>query len=328
MDEVFREFDDEPLAAASIAQVHRATLKNGRRVIVKVLRPALRKQLAVDLNILTSFADLLARKAAWARRIGIKSLTEGFIQNLHEEIDFSHEFNNIRQMKKEESPDVYIPVAYKEYSTPDVLVMEYLDGVSLSKAGRVLHRDPEARARLADDLFREMLTQIFEKGLFHGDPHPGNILLLRDGQPAFIDFGSVGRLSDIQRNGFKWLLIGIIRSNADSMVTGVKSLVENSDEIDTRSLEQALSQFLAEHSFEGDILDEMGKDLFDIMGRFSLQFYPDVATAFRSLIILQGSLQTVDPEFNLADVLDSYMKSILKIGNLKKTALDSVKTIC
>ncbi|MET3576181.1 ABC1 kinase family protein [Bhargavaea ullalensis] len=325
VDEIFREFDDEPLAAASIAQVHRAQLKNGQEVIVKVLRPALRKQLAVDVHILTSFADLLARRTAWARKIGIRSLTEGFIQGLHEETDFSYELGNLRQMKKEESGSVYIPTAFKEYSTTDVLVMEYVDGVSLSKAARRLQNNPAARAELANELFQEMLEQIFDKGLFHGDPHPGNILILKNGRPAFIDFGAVGRLSEIQRNGFKWLLIGIIRKNADSMVTGVKSLVENSNDIDSRKLEQSLSQFLAEHSFEGDILDEMGKDLFEIMGRYRLQFYPDVAAAFRSLIILQGSLQTVDPNFNLAAVLDSYMKTIMNFSSLKQTALDSME---
>lgn len=322
--DVFLDFNEEPLAAASMAQVHQAKLHSGEEVVVKVLRPSLKKQLAIDINILANFSELLANRAVWAKRIGIVNLAEGFIQNLYEEVDFTVELENLKQMKKLQGTSVYIPEVLEEYSTPEVLVMEYLDGVSINGIDKIIKEDKE-RQEIVNTIFQEMLIQIFDRGVFHADPHPGNIFLLNSGQPAFIDFGSVGRLSTIQRNGFKWLLIGINRKNAASMVNGIKELVENSVEINAKALEQALSQFLVKHSFEGDIMDDMGKELFDIMGHFGLKFYPDVAGAFRSLITLQGSVQTIDPAFNLDQTIDIYLKDLMNIKSVTEFTLENVE---
>lgn len=248
------------------------------------------------------------KKTAWAKRVGIVSLTEGFIQNLYEEVDFSIELKNMQELKKQGGKNVYIPKAYESYSTSEVLVMEYLDGVSINNINEKI-TDKRKIQEINHTIFQEILTQIFDIGIFHGDPHPGNIFLLNNNQPAFIDFGSVGRLSTKQRNGFKWLLIGMNRENADSMIHGIKGLVENSDEINDKQLEQALSQFLAEHNFDGNIMDDMGKELFDMMSHYGLRFFSDVAGAFRTLITLQGSLQSIDPSFNLTVMIEVYLKN-------------------
>lgn len=325
VNELFESFDDTPLAAASMAQVHRAQLKSGEEVVVKVLRPELKNQIKVDISILRNFAELLATKTTWAEQIGIVSLTEGFIQNLFEEVDFTIELKNIEQMRRVRGESVYIPKSYADYSTSEVLVMEFVEGISIHKIDEMVNEVDLKREDIANVIFSEILAQIFDKGVFHGDPHPGNIFLLKNGQPAFIDFGSVGRLSAIQRSGFKWLLIGISRKNAESMVTGIKSLVENSEEINTKKLEQSLSQFLIEHTFEGNIIDEMGTDLFAMMSGYGLRFYPDVAGAFRSLITLQGSLEAVNPNFSLSEVIDMYIKSKVTIGNIKETVFESLE---
>jgi ubiquinone biosynthesis protein len=324
MKDIFQDFDEKPLAAASIAQVHKARLHSGEEVVVKVLRPNLKKQLTIDINILANFSELLANKTTWARKIGIVSLTEGFIQNLYEEIDFNVELKNMQQMKELEGSKVYIPKTFEQYSTSEMLVMEFLDGVSINQMNRII-KDDNQKQEIINTIFKEMLTEIYDHGIFHGDPHPGNIFLLKNGQPAFIDFGSVGRLSAIQRDGFKWLIIGMNRKNADSMVTGIKGLVENSEEINTRFLEQALSQFLAEHNLEGNLMDEIGKELFDMMSHFGLRFFPDVAGAFRSLITLQGSLQSIDPDFNITIVIDNYLKSNINLRNMTNTAMENLE---
>ena len=320
VDELFESFEEKPLAAASIAQVHRARLKTGEEVVLKVLRPNLKNQVKVDLTILRNFSRLLATKTSWAQQIGIISLTEGFIRNLLEELDLSVELKNIQQMREMRSETVYIPKSYPEYSTPEVLVMEFVKGVSIHKIDEVA--DGLDREEIANTIFSEMAAQVFDKGVFHGDPHPGNIFLLKNGQPAFIDFGSVGRLSSIQRSGFRWLLIGISKKNADCMVTGVKNLIENSEEVDAKKLEQALSQFLIENTFDGNLIDEMGTSLFSMMSEYGLRFYPDVAGAFRSLITIQGSLQAVNPDFSLTEVIDMYIKSKATPQNIKETVME------
>lgn len=323
-EQVFEYFDDKPLAAASMAQVHKARLNSGEKVIVKVLRPSLRKQLTIDINILANFSELLSNKAAWARRVGIVNLTEGFIRNLYEEVDFSIELRNMQELKRQGGTNVYIPKAFESYSTSEVLVMEYLNGVSINNINERI-TDRKKIQEINHTIFQEMLTQIFDNGLFHGDPHPGNIFLLHNKQAAFIDFGSVGRLSTKQKNGFKWLLIGMNRENADSMIHGIKGLVENSEEINDKQLEQALSQFLAEHNFDGNIMDDMGKELFDMMSHFGLRFFPDVAGAFRSLITLQGSLQSIDPNFNLTVMIEVYLKNQMNIEKLTETAFENME---
>lgn len=324
VEDIFQYFHEKPLAAASIAQVHKAKLHSGDEVAVKVLRPSLKRKLTIDIQILMNFSELLANRTAWAKKIGIVNLTEGFIQNLYEEVDFSIELKNMQQMKKMQGSRVYIPKAFEKYSTSEVLVMEFLNGVSINKMDSVI-KENKKKQEVINNVFQEMFTEIFDHGLFHGDPHPGNIFLLKNGHPAFIDFGSVGRLSDMQRNGFKWLLIGISRKNADSMINGIKELVENREEINNKHLEQALNQFLAEHNFEGDIMDDMGKELFDMMSRFGLKFFPDVAGAFRSLITLQGSLQALSPDFNLSVMIDSYLKKQMDPKNMVNMALENME---
>src|SRR5699024_1154995 len=124
---------------------------------------------------------------------------------------------------------------------------------------------------------------------------------------------------------FRWLLIGINRKNAESMLTGIKQLVVNYEQINTKQLKLALSQFLMEHSFEGNIMNEMGKELFDMMGQFGLRFFPDVAGAFRTVITLQGSLQTIGPEFNLNEAIDTYLKNLLNVQSLTDLSLNNLE---
>src|SRR5699024_10762978 len=133
IEKLFTNFDEQPLASASIAQVHKATLLSGEEVVLKVLKPNLKKQLKVDIHILENFANLLANRTTWARNIDIINLTEGFIQNLHEEVDFTIELKNTKEMKNIEDSKVYIPEIYSALSTSDILVIEYLDGVSINK---------------------------------------------------------------------------------------------------------------------------------------------------------------------------------------------------
>lgn len=322
IDQIFAQFDEEPLAAASMAQVHQALLKTGEKVVVKVLRPELKEQMQVDVTILSNFAHLLEDKMPWAKSIGITSIAEGFIDGLYEEMDLSIEQSNILQMRRTMDKKVYIPKVYPEYSTSEIVVVEFLNGVSLSKVG---HLPTEKKNQLADEIFAEMLAQIFDRGIFHADPHPGNIYVLEDGRPAFLDFGAVGKLSTMQRRGFTWLLIGIIRKNPETMAIGVERLIENSEEINFKKLEQALSQFLVIHSFEGDILEEMGTDLFEMMGDYGLKFHPSVASAFRSLITLQGSVQELNPHFNLAKVMEAFLKTQLTVKNATEMMTQTVE---
>jgi ubiquinone biosynthesis protein len=195
---VFTEIDTDPLASASIAQVHAATLHTGERVVVKVLRPGVTSLVERDLDIIARLARRAEVRMGWARAIGVANLAEGFAAALREELDFRVEAGNLHAVGTAngavaDSARIVIPRAYHDLSTRRVLVMERLDGQALSKAAQ----DPLAdrdRERLARELLDSLLRQIVVDGVFHADPHPGNILLLDDGRLGLIDFGSVGRL--------------------------------------------------------------------------------------------------------------------------------------
>src|SRR6201994_546017 len=211
---VFTEIDTDPLASASIAQVHAATLRTGERVVVKVLRPGVTSLVERDLDIIARLARRAEVRMGWARAIGVAKLAEGFAAALREELDFRVEAGTLAAVGAAANSDgIVIPRAYHDLSTRRVLVMELLDGQALSKATPA---DCD-RERLARELLDSLLRQIVVEGVFHADPHPGNILLLTDGRLALIDFGSVGRLDSGLRAALQRLVLGIDRRDPGAL---------------------------------------------------------------------------------------------------------------
>jgi ubiquinone biosynthesis protein len=210
--EVFAELQPEPAAAASIAQVHKAWLRceagPGATVAVKVQRPGIRATVEQDLDILLRLAARLEAHARWARAVGAVGVARGFGAAIREELDFRVEARNMAAMAATwkgqqrvvgRRVPVVIPAVHEELCTEHVLVIEWLDGINLRAAGPLIQDKGLDRAALARALLRSMVYQITEGGVFHADPHPGNVLLLTDGRLALLDFGSVGRLDAQQR---------------------------------------------------------------------------------------------------------------------------------
>src|SRR5215471_13265297 len=196
-----------PVDPASIE----AQLSTGELVIVKVQRPEVRALVERDLDILLRMARALEARAAWARQYAVLEMTQGFAAALREELDFRIEARNIAAVAS--SSRVRVPAVYRQWSTSRVLVMEYLDGVAVAHAEPVLAHSGADRHGLARGLLAAILGQVVLEGTFHADPHPGNVLVLRDGQLALIDFGSVGRLDPLQQAALRRLLLAVARRN-------------------------------------------------------------------------------------------------------------------
>ncbi|MDF2719159.1 MAG: hypothetical protein K0R28_6084 [Paenibacillus sp.] len=334
--EIFQQFEMEPIAAASIGQVHRATLREGgKKVVVKLLRPDIASKLQRDLDILVRFAAWASKKSAWARNIGFLDLAKGFSAAMKEETDFRIEARNFAQVTASlanSRSKVKIPHVYRELSNAKILVIEYMEGVSVKSGTAILDERGIDRLEVQRRIFDCMLEQIFFKGIFHADPHPGNVYILHDGTPALLDFGSVGRLGTLQLDALKRLLIGFEQRNTYVIMDALLQLVEPKQEIDQSGLEQALSQLLVQTAYGATgSSDAFIQGLFRMIGEFGFSFYPNVAGAFRSLITLEGTMMQLNPSFSLMDesrrFAGEHSAEFIPVGDytdLKKTATNEL----
>ena len=222
-DDVFAEIDREPLATASIAQTHRALLKNGRAVVVKVRRPGVLEEVELDLSVLRSTARLLTRRSGKAKLLQLDALTDELEVHLRAELDFAEEAYNTELIGRlvEDYDGLIVPQVIRPYVTERVLVLEYVEG-----------RKPDAEHGLAPEVARELARRFFSayvfqvvvEGVYHADPHSGNVLLTDDGRLVLLDFGLLGRLDDDTRRGLSLLLLAIAQNRADDVADLILAL--------------------------------------------------------------------------------------------------------
>jgi ubiquinone biosynthesis protein len=302
-DEVFARFDRQPLAAASVAQVHAARLRSGAEVVVKVQRPGIRSVVERDLDIVARLASRLESGTRWARSIGTRDLANGFAAAVREELDFRIEAGNMAAVAAAGhgvDGTVRVPVPHAPLCTERVLVMQRLDGTPLTAAGPVIAERGLDRDALARTLLECVLRQIMLDGVFHADPHPGNVLVLTDGRLGLLDFGSVGRLDASVRAALQRLLLAMNRGDPLAASDALLELMLRPDEIDQQRLERALGQFMARYLGPGAAPGvRMFSDLFRIVAEYGLSVPPEVAAVFRALATLEGALAQLAPGFDL-----------------------------
>jgi ubiquinone biosynthesis protein len=322
-EQVFADMQPEPAAAASIAQVHKARLRcgddSGALVAVKVERPGIRATVEQDLDILLRLAVRLEDRTQWARAVGVVGVARGFAAAMREELDFRVEARNMaavaatwadQQRAIGGSVAVVLPAVHEQLCTEHVLVIEWLDGVNLRVAGQLIDDRELDRTELTRALLRSMVYQITEGGVFHADPHPGNILLLNDGRLALLDFGSVGRLDAQQRAALQNLLIAVGQGDPAALRDALLELVTRPDDVDDQQLERALGQFMARHLTRGAAAaSAMFTDLFRLAARFELEIPPEVATVLRALGTLEGTLTLLTPSVDIVSEARTYAAS-------------------
>jgi len=303
--ERFASFEQRPLAAASIAQVHAATLPDGKAVVVKVRRPGIARVAEWDIDIVIRLARRLERATSWGRGVGAVALAEGFAGALREELDLRIEASNLSAVAAAASTGrgraaVDTPRADEDMCTAEVLVMERLQGRalrSISASDEIGDREALAGA-LLDFLLRGVLLD----GIFHADPHAGNVVLLDNGRLGMLDFGSVGRLDAALRRALQRLLLAVDRGDPALLCDALLDIVARPEELDETGLTRALGAFMARHlglGLEAGV--RMFGDLFRILAEHSLTVPGDIAAAFRSLATVEGTLTALDPGFRIID---------------------------
>ncbi|WP_255657313.1 AarF/ABC1/UbiB kinase family protein [Actinoplanes sp. L3-i22] len=312
------EVDEQPLAAASVAQVHAARLADGTPVVVKVRRPGVAAVVERDLDILLRLAGVLEARTSWGRSLGVRRLALGFADALREELDFTVERDNLQTMAAAlaTSPGrgVEVPFAYAELSSERVLVMRRLPGTPLGAAGTVLDGlDDERRHRIAAGLLDSLLDQVLVHGIFHADLHPGNLLVAADGSLGMLDLGSVGRLDAVTRAAVGRLLAAVGRGDAVGASDALLDLADRNEDVDERDLQRALGMLLVRYAAPGSSAGVAAVSaLLRTFTAYGLGVPAPVAAVFRAFATLEGTLGLLRPGFDLiAQARESGSRRIL-----------------
>ena len=313
-DEVFHYFDAEPLAAASIGQVHRARLDSGAEVVVKVQRPDIENVIAVDLEILAHLAGLMEQYLEEVQGHRPTAIVQEFARSLSREIDFAVELANVQRFARQfkNNAAIHVPLVYPELSTPRVLVMEYVLGIKASMAGQLREQGYDLPL-IAERGATLVMEQIFVHGFFHADPHPGNLFILPDNVVCFIDFGQMGRLSRKDREDFTDLVLDLVAGDERTVVEGVLKVTVQLGEVDRESLGRDLGGLVDLYLYRplGEL--EAGRilqDLLDLVTRHKLTFKPAFYQMMKALSTVEGVGLMLDPKLELIRLARPFMRRI------------------
>ncbi|HEY8414944.1 MAG TPA: AarF/ABC1/UbiB kinase family protein [Thermaerobacter sp.] len=313
---LFVRFDPEPLAAASIGQVHAAELPGGQPVVVKVQRPGVRRTIEADLDILMGLADLAERYSPLAEVYPFREIAGEIAATLRAELDFIREARNAERLRRlaARNPAVSIPRVYWEYTTPRVLTLERLEGTKLSEDAASSLPPAEAR-RMARALVMAVLEPMFTEGVFHADPHPGNVMLLEGGRIGLLDFGVVGHLDAATRRHLTALVIALLRGDTDGLVRNVVALAGVPPDVDRRRLRRDL-EVLRDRYYDVPLaeidLAEVIPSFFEVLRRHRVRVPAELGLVGKTLLTLQGVASRLDPGLSILDLARPLGRRLLR----------------
>ncbi len=310
LSEIFSEFDETAMAAASVAQVHHARLRTGEAVAVKVQRPGIREAMIADLFIMLRFAYLIERFVPSLRKNRPVILVQEFTRWTDRELYFRQEGKNalLFSYNFRDYPGVRIPKVYREYTTRKILVMEHIPGVNIINPPEQGIDKKEAARLIADS----MLKQIFIDGFFHGDPHAGNILLVDRNTIAYLDFGIVGYLSGDLRAWIFDILYGMSEGNVSRVIGSFLELCNvRKDEIDFAGYHREMNEVLSElpvYEVAGVPFSQMMERFLNTTLEFGIRIPHDFVLVSKALTTFEGTCLSLDPEIKIVEHLRSFVK--------------------
>ncbi|MFO0956815.1 MAG: AarF/ABC1/UbiB kinase family protein [Isosphaeraceae bacterium] len=313
--DVFADIETEPVASASISQVHRARMQDGRLLALKIRRPEIEKVVQADLDILKNLAELAERQIPALAPYRPVTVVREFERSMKREIDLRIELRTMQRCRSlfEGDANAHIPAVYPEYSGMRVLAMEYIDGLSVDDPDSLRRHgiDPVVVAQKGAAI---LLTQIFRHGSFHADPHPGNLRVLPGPVIAPLDYGMFGRIETPTRERIADLLIGLITQDTDRVLRDLDALEIRGDDVDRRVLRRDVGELVASYSdLSLDTIDltVLLRELVELIRTHRLRIPPDLILLIRSLVTIEGVGRRLDPHFDIASQLEPFLRSVM-----------------
>jgi ubiquinone biosynthesis protein len=312
-DTVFLTFDPSPVAAASLSQVHRAVLRKGAiEVALKVQRPDIASKIKRDLSIMESIAGRMHERVPNLQAYEVPRLVKLVRRTLDRELDFYREARYVEVARSYMGglEGIHVPRAFLDLSTPKLLVMEYVHGQNLRSLNRGSLEDPAAMARNG---LNAAVKQLFEVGFFHGDPHPGNMLITPDGGLSLLDWGMVGRLTQPERNEMVDLLAAIVEKDSHQLVDALLTVTTSEVDIDRRSIERDVIDILDAHlvaSLSELRLGQLVLEIVELIRKYDLRIPPDLFMMIKALVTVEGTVQLIYPEMDVVAEMRPHLKRL------------------
>ncbi|WP_085520580.1 ABC1 kinase family protein [Tuberibacillus sp. Marseille-P3662] len=314
-EELFQTFENTSTAAASIGQVHKATLQTGEDVVVKVRRPRIEAQVENDIEILRDLARLVEQHFSWARHYQLRDIVDEVATAIKNEMDYTQEGRNTEKVGQQFANDrnILIPSVYWEYSTKKVLTTSFIEGKKL-RALEDLPADSFNRKVLANRIVHSFLNQVLLSGFYHGDPHTGNMFFLPGNKVAYIDFGQVGILSHSMKHNLASFVIGLMKKDTDILMNAVREMSITPEDIDEKKLRADLDELrdkyydvpLSEINIQSAVTD-----IFNTTQKHQIIIPKDYTLLGKSLMTIESIVTELDPELSMIHLAEPYGKKLL-----------------
>ena len=311
---VFKDFDWNPIASASIGQVHRARLLNDTEVAVKIQRNNIRSAMEIDLEILFELVSFLSKNTSWAKQLGIIDVVEELASSLKGELDYTLEGRNGDRFRSNfmTEQDVYFPQVIWEYTTSQVLIMEYVESIKISNIKELLKNNWNLKL-IAERYVMSMMKQIFLHGFFHADPHPGNVGVQEE-KIIFMDYGQVGKIDEWAQGKYIELIIYFIKQDVRGIVNVLWEFGAVKDEINRKKLEKDILK-LKEKYYKVSInhiqLGEALREIMSIIQEHQIKLPAEFGLIVKALLMVEGVALQLDPELSVVEIAEPLGKELL-----------------
>ena len=330
-EEIFQFFEEKPLAAASIGQVHRAQLKTGQEVVVKIQRPGIKKLIEVDLEILLHLASLMEKHLEGVETLSPTKIVEEFAKTLEKEIDYTSEAANIERFARQfiGNKKIYVPKIFHEIITERILTMEYVQGIKISSTEQLQQNGHDLK-EIAKRGATLIMEQVFMHGFFHADPHPGNILIMQNNVLCCLDFGLMGRISIQEQEDFVDLIMAMVLRDVKKATKTLLKMTIHLVEPDIDGLDRDLSEFIDRHLYlplKDLKIRKIFQQLMEISSKYSLRLKPDQFLQMKALSSAEGIGRMLDPEMNIVEYAKPFIGRIqANRHNPKRIAVDILES--